>query len=370
MISPRAEIALMEGYHSPQLDVDVRLNTNESPEPPPAAWVARAGSLAGDIDWHRYPDRSAVALRSAIGQLHGVGPEQVFVANGSNEVLQCLLLAYGGPDRCAALWEPTYALHAHISRLTGTEVVSGERAADFSLDVAAVERTIAAHRPSVAFLCSPNNPTGMVDPPSVIQAVLDAVSAVDGLLVVDEAYGQFAEHSALALIDEQAPLVVTRTFSKTWAMAGARLGYLVGPSPVVEQCWKVALPYHLDAYKQALGVSALAHVAEMEGRVARLVAERERLVAAMEALGLHVWPSGANFVLFRPAGSAPADASAATDAAADGDRVWAALVDQGVLVRNCSSWPRLAGCLRATVGTPAENDALVAALGRVLAPTP
>ena len=353
MIQPRDDVALMDGYHSPQIDVTVRLNTNESPEAPPAAWTdALAGALT-TIDWNRYPDRAATELRTAIGSLHGVGPEQIFVANGSNEVLQTVMLTFGGPGRTAAVWEPTYALHSHISRITGTSVIEGERAADFSTDLAEVRRVIDAARPQVAFLCSPNNPTGVVDDESTVRAVLEMVTAVDGLLVVDEAYGQFAPWSAVGLIDDDVPLVVTRTFSKTWSMAASRLGYLVGPAWLVAELDKVVLPYHLDAFKQLAGTLALAHVGEMNDRVARLVAERDRLVARLSTLPVEVWPSGANFVLFRPI-------------AVDGASVWQSLVDRSVLVRNCSSWPRLDGCLRVTIGTPAEDDLFLSALEEVL----
>ena len=207
--------------------------------------------------------------------------------------------------------------------------------------------------PSVAFLCSPNNPTGVVDDPDDVAATLDLVAGRDGLLVVDEAYGQFAPWSALDLVDEAAPLVVTRTFSKTWSMAAARLGYLIGPSWVVDDLHKVVLPYHLDAAKQRAGVLALDHAGAMAARVERLVAERRRLVAALEDLPVDVWPSGANFVLFRPRG-------------ADGDAVWQGLLDRSVLVRNCASWPRLDGCLRVTIGTPTEDDAFLAALREIL----
>jgi histidinol-phosphate aminotransferase len=251
------------------------------------------------------------------------------------------------------VWEPTYALHSHIGRLTGTAIAEGERATDHSLDLDEVRRVLGEASPAIAFLCSPNNPTGMVEPPAVVQEVLDLV-APTGLLVVDEAYGQFAPRSALDLVAADVPLVVTRTFSKTWSMAAARLGYLIGPPEVVEQCGKVALPYHLDSFKQQAGLAALDFVAEMDERVARLVEERGRLTSRLGDLPVDVWPSGANFVLFRPRD-------------VDGADVWSALVDRGVLVRNCSSWPRLEGCLRVTVGTADEDDAFLDALAEVLA---
>jgi len=344
----------MDGYHSPQLDVRVRLNTNESPETPPAGWTDALAGAMRSIDWNRYPDREALELRTAIGRLHGVGPEQIFVANGSNEVLQTVMLTFGGPGRTAAVWEPTYALHSHIARITGTGVIEGERADDFSTDLGEVARVIAAARPEISFLCSPNNPTGVVDDESVVRDTLSMVEGVDGLLVVDEAYGQFAPWSATGLIADDVPVVVTRTFSKTWSMAAARLGYLIGPAWLVAELDKVVLPYHLDAFKQLAGRLALDHVEAMNDRVQRLVAERSRLVGRLEELDLEVWPSGANFVLFRPR-SKP------------GAEVWQQLVDRSVLVRNCSSWPRLEGCLRVTIGTTDEDDTFLAALEEVIA---
>ena len=349
-IAPRDSVALMEGYHSPQLDVEVRLNTNESPVPPPPGFVDALAAEVATVEWHRYPDRAATELRTRIGELHGVGPEQGFVANGSNEVRQTLSLTYGGPGRTVAVFEPTYALHAHIARITGTGVAEGERAADFSLDLAEVRRVVAQAQPAITYLCSPNNPTGMVETRETVEEVL---GLVPGLLVVDEAYGQFAPWSALELVNDDTPLVVTQTFSKTWSMAAARLGYLVGPTWVVAELEKVVLPYHLDSMKQAAGIIALRYRREMEERVAQLTEERGRLEAALRELPCDVWPSGANFVLFRPR-------------TVDGDDVWQQLVDRSVLVRNCASWPRLDGCLRVTIGTTDEDDRFLDALREIL----
>jgi histidinol-phosphate aminotransferase len=349
--APREALGLREGYHSPQLDVEVRLNTNESPYPPPAAWLADLQRELGGLAWARYPDRSALALREAIGELHGVGPDRVFAANGSNEVLQAVCLAYGGEGRRALTFEPTYALHAHIAHLTGTAVAQAGRAADFALDPAAAREAVAREAPSITFLCSPNNPTGRLDDEDALRAVLDAG---DGLVVVDEAYGQFAERSALELVGDDTPLVVTRTFSKTWSLAALRLGYLIGPAPVVAMLERVALPYHLDALKQVAGRLAVRYRTEMAERVGALVTERERLTAALSSLPVTVWPSQANFVLFRPERRSGAE-------------IWKALVERSVLVRDTSSWPGLEGCLRVTVGTPDDDDRFLGALQAVLA---
>ena len=351
MIPPRDDLSLMAGYHSPQVEVAVRLNTNEAPGSPPPEFAAELAAAMAELDWHRYPDRAYTALREAIAAHHDVDPANVFAANGSNEVLQTLCLAYGGPGRSVAVFEPTYALHSHIARITGTAVAVGERTDDLALDLGEVRRVLAEATPAITFLCSPNNPTGMVETEAVVREVL---GLVPGLLVVDEAYGQFARWSALELVGDDVPLVVTRTYSKTWSMAAARLGYLVGPRQLVAQLDQVVLPYHLDAVKQLAGRLALQHVDAMRARVAGLVEERGRLVAALSDLPVQVWPSEANFVLFRPRER-------------DGAAVWQGLLDRSVLVRDCSSWPRLDGCLRVTIGTPDEDDAFLAALEEVLA---
>ena len=350
-MSLRADLGDLEGYHSPQVDVAVRLNTNESPYPPPDGWREALLDELAALPFHRYPDRQASDLRRAIGELYGVGPDQVLAANGSNEVIQALCLAFGGPGRTAVVFRPTYLMHAHIARITGTPVVEGERDADLGLEMAEVDRVVGGAQPAITFLCSPNNPTGRLEPPEAVERVL---SLGPGLVVVDEAYGQFAPRTAIEQVRGGRPLVVIRTFSKTWSMAAARLGYLVGPADVVAAVEAVLLPYHLDAVKQAAGRLALRFKAEMESRVAMIVEERGRVAAALSELPVETWPSDANFILFRPHTK-------------DGDKVWEELVERSVLVRNCASWPRLEGCLRVTVGTAAENDAFLGALCEVLA---
>ena len=342
----RDDLREMAGYHSPQVTVKVRLNTNESPIEPPAEFVKALAAAVSDVRWNRYPDRSARELRAAIGALHGVGPANVFVANGSNEVLQAVLLAYSGAGRKVATFEPTYQLHSHIARIAGATVVNGKRKADFSLDAEEVRRVCREHSPSVTFLCSPNNPTGMAEDPSVVKAAIDSAP---GVVVVDEAYAQFSPHTALSHVNDASRVAVSRTFSKTWSMAAARLGYLVAPKWMVDDLEIVTLPYHLDALKQRAGLLALQHLRHMEAGVNEVVAERERLLAAMRDMPLTVWPSQANFILFRPSD-------------VTGRTAWQSMLDAGVLVRDCSSWDGLTDCLRVTVGTKPENDAFLSAL--------
>ncbi|MDP1794437.1 MAG: histidinol-phosphate transaminase [Acidimicrobiales bacterium] len=346
----RSDLSRMQGYHSKQVEVDVRLNTNESPEPPPAAFAAAPAELVKDVDFHRYPDRAAGDLRGAIANFHGVARENVFAANGSNEVLQCLLLAFGGPGRSALVFEPTYALHSHIAHVTGTRVVEAGRNENFTLSPDGVRAAVGAHDPTITFLCSPNNPTGLLEPPEVLDA---AVAASNGLVVVDEAYGQFSSWSAIDRVDDDGQVVVVRTFSKTWAMAALRLGYAIAPANVVAALDAVVLPYHLDAIKQAAGVLAFDFKAEMEARVASIKEERGRLLVGLADLAVDVWPSQSNFILFRPH--------------ADATVVWERLVERSILVRDCSSWPGLAGCLRVTVGTAEENNRFLSAMKEALA---
>jgi histidinol-phosphate aminotransferase len=350
----RADIGALAGYHSAQVDADVRLNTNESPFPPPEEWLAEYLDALADVRWNRYPDRRASELRHAIAGFHGVPDGRVFAANGSNEVIQSLLLAYAGPGRTVVTFEPTYQLHAHISRITGASVTTGERRDDFTLEPEHAADVIVSADPAVTFLCSPNNPTGVIESPEVLDAVL---SASRGLVVVDEAYAEFSSWTALDRVTDDGRLVVVRTFSKTWSMAAARLGYAVAPSWVVVQLDKVALPYHLDAAKQLAGTLAVRHVADMERRVSALVEERGRVAAALAELssaGVEAFPSGSNFILVRFQRH-------------DARHVWQRLVADGVLVRDCSGWPRLDGCLRVTIGLRAENDRFLAVLGDIVA---
>jgi histidinol-phosphate aminotransferase len=351
IFEPRDQIRAMVGYHSAQVDVPIRLNTNESPFPPPTGWVEKLADVAREIDWNRYPDRAATALRAVIAARHGVSVENVFVANGSNEVLQTILLTYGGHGRTVATFEPTYQMYAQIARVTGAEVVVGERRADFTLDSHEIERLMQRESPAVTFLCNPNNPTGLVEPRENLEALLQHAT---GVVVVDEAYAEFSDWSAMDMISEDRALAVTRTFSKTLSMAALRVGYVVAPTWMIAQLEIAALPYHLDSFKQAATTAALSFTSEMEDRVSLIKSERTRIESSLSALDIEVWPSGSNFVLFRPRSRKASD-------------VWTSLLAAGILVRDCSSWARLEGCLRVTVGTPDENSAFLAAMAIAVA---
>ena len=287
--------------------------------------------------------------------LHQVEPEQVFVANGSNEVLQTICLTFGGHDRTVLTFEPTYAMYGQIARTTQCRVVEAQRDETFRVSLDVLEKAIEAEKPDLMFLCSPNNPTGTPESVEVVEAAL-ALSS--GAVVVDEAYGQFADFTALEMLrgsDASESLIVTRTFSKTWSMAGVRLGYCVAPSWMLDQFQKVALPYHLDSLKQVAGRVALRFQDQMEERVAQIASERQRVVEALTLMGLEVWPSQANFILFKT-----------TPCALPGEEVWKRLLNRSVLVRDCSGWPGLTDCLRVTLGTELENTLFLEALEEAL----
>ena len=352
----RDELRGLTPYGAPQLDVAVRLNTNENPHPPSAALVADLQAAVGEtaVLLNRYPDREATALRADLADYLGSGlsPEQVWAANGSNEVLQQVLQAFGGPGRTALGFEPSYSMHRLISLGTATGWVAAERAPDFTLPVDTAVAAVERHRPAVTFLTSPNNPTGTALELDVIAAVHDAT---DGMVVVDEAYAEFARPgtpSALSLLDGRPRLVVTRTMSKAFAMAGTRLGYLAADPAVIEAIRLVRLPYHLSSLTQAAARVALAHRRDLLGTVEAVKAERDRMVDGIRGLGLETVPSDANFVLF----GRFADATAA----------WRSLLDRDVLVRDVSTGPGLAGWLRVTAGLAAETDAFLSALEAVV----
>ena len=356
----------LKKYHSPQLEVEVRLNTNESPYPPPAGFDEAVAEALAMSSWNRYPQRSSQSLCAALGEFHDLAPSQIFAANGSNEVIQTLLMCYGGAGRKVAMFQPTYALHSHIASSLASELVVGERTPDFVLDLDITADLIKRERPSVVFLCSPNNPTGLADSTEAVVAVLEQTAAVGALLVVDEAYVEFAPATALSLLSNDTPLVVTRTYSKTWAMAAARLGYLLGPSQVVADMEKAALPYRLNSITQAVGEIALRFQDEKTRRVAEIIAERDRISSGLDEAGVHYWPSSANFILFRPEISSSSNAASIPASIPAGNPVWRGLVSHSVLVRDCTSWPALQGCLRVTVGTPEENSRFIDALNKVL----
>ncbi|NKZ90885.1 histidinol-phosphate transaminase [Rhodococcus hoagii] len=335
-------------YGAPQLTVPVQLNTNENPHPPSKALVDDVAEAvrAAAADLHRYPDRDAVALRTDLAEYMtrqtGVPLDvsNVWAANGSNEVLQQLLQAFGGPGRSAIGFVPSYSMHPLLVAGTQTEWIAAARHDDFSLDTATAVRVIEERRPDVVFVTSPNNPTGH----SIgLEDLKQILAAAPGIVIVDEAYAEFSSvPSAVSLIDEfPTKLVVSRTMSKAFAFAGGRLGYLVAAPAFVDAMLLVRLPYHLSVVTQAAARAALRHADETLGSVAELASERDRVSAELSEMGYEVVPSDANFILF----------GLFEDAA----RTWQHYLDEGVLIRDVG----IAGHLRATIGLAAENDELL-----------
>jgi histidinol-phosphate aminotransferase len=341
-------------YGAPQLDVPVRLNTNENPHPPTKALVddvtASVEAVAGQL--HRYPDRDAVALRTDLASYltaqtgTRLSVENLWAANGSNEILQQLLQAFGGPGRSAIGFVPSYSMHPIISDGTQTAWLVANRAADFSLDIEVAVASVGERKPDIVFVASPNNPSGQSVPLGELRRLLDALSSEStGILILDEAYGEFSSQpSAVTLIDEYpTKLVVTRTMSKAFAFAGGRLGYLIAAPAVIDAMLLVRLPYHLSSVTQAAARAALRHADDTLGSVATLIAERDRVTEALRGMGFRVIPSDANFVLFGEFTDAPA--------------TWQRYLDAGILIRDVG----IPGYLRATTGLAEENDALLAA---------
>jgi histidinol-phosphate aminotransferase len=358
----RDELKGFEPYGAPQLDVPVLLNVNENPYPPSQAVIDDLAAAVADAarGLNRYPDRDFLALRNDLAAYLGtesgadLTAEQVWAANGSNEVMLHLLQAFGGPGRTALSFAPTYSMYPEYARDTNTAWVTGRREADFTVDLDHALAQIAEHRPSVVLLASPNNPTGTALPLDLVETLVKTGAELPCVVVVDEAYAEFRRAgtpSAVTLLPSYPNLAVARTMSKAFAFAGARLGYLAASSDLVDALRIVRLPYHLSAVTQAVARAALRHTDELLGRVAALREARDETVEWLRASGLEAVDSDANFVLF--------------GRFADRHAVWQALLDDGVLIRETGP----AGWLRVSIGTPDENAAFRRSLIKVLQAT-
>lgn len=351
----RDELRGDKAYGAPQLHVDVRLNTNENPYPPSDAlvedFIARVRSVASDLN--RYPERDAVELRTELARYISratgvdVTVDNVWAANGSNEVLHQLLQAFGGPGRRALGFTPSYSMHPLLSKGTHTEFVSCPRGEDMRIDMDAALQAIADSHPDVVFVTTPNNPTGDVTSLEDIERI---VQASPGIVIVDEAYAEFSDGpSAVTLIERYpAKLVVSRTMSKAFDFAGGRLGYFVASPAFVEAVLLVRLPYHLSSLSQLAAIVALRHSEDTLATVAVLAKERDRVSEALTAMGYSLVPSASNFVFF----------GLFDDAAS----AWQQFLDRGVLIRDVG----VEGYLRATIGLPEENDAFLRAAQEII----
>jgi len=349
----RDDLRGLSPYGAPHLHLPVELNVNENTHPIPED-VARdiIESIARELmTVNRYPDREFTELRDSLAayldadaSAPGLTRENIWAANGSNEVLQHILQAFGGPGRTVLGFPPTYSMHSIIAASTGTRWVAGERDAEFQISPATAVEWIERTKPDIVFFCAPNNPTGTALGLDTIAAAYDAT---DGIVVVDEAYAEFmpdGEPNALSLLEGRPRLLVSRTMSKAFAFAGARLGYLAADPAVIDAMRLVRLPYHLSALTQAAAVAALAHAPEMLAMVDDIKLQRDRMVEVLTELGYTPWPSAANFVLF--------------GGVADPEGLWQQLLDRGIIIRNLS----IPGHLRVSAGTAAETTAFLEAM--------
>lgn len=342
-------------YGAPMIDVPVTLNVNENTHPMPAEVVeaiTREVAQAA-LTLNRYPDREFDLLREELASYlgHGLTAENLWAANGSNEVLQQIMQVFGGPGRSVMSFVPTYSMYPLLADGTNTAFIAGHRAEDYSLSAESAVAQVQEHRPSIVILCSPNNPTGTGLELDVIRAVYEAVAAYNGIVVVDEAYAEFAQdrsQNALTLLPGRRNLIVTRTMSKAFALAGARLGYFAADSAIADAVRLVRLPYHLSAVTQATAVAALRHREQLLANVDDIRHQRDRIVARLLELGLSPAVSDSNFVFF--------------GGLKDEKAAWSYLLEAGVLVRDNG----IPGFLRVTAGTREETDAFLEHLAAYL----
>ncbi|BAU96436.1 histidinol-phosphate aminotransferase [Corynebacterium suranareeae] len=351
----REELRGEQAYGAPQLNVDIRLNTNENPYPPSEALITDLVSTVDKIaaELNRYPERDAVELRDALAEYItkqtgvAVTRDNLWAANGSNEILQQLLQAFGGPGRTAMGFQPSYSMHPILAKGTHTEFISVPRGADFRIDIDLAIEEIQGKQPDIVFVTTPNNPTGDVTSLDDIERLIEVAP---GIVIVDEAYAEFSPSpSATTLLDKYpTKLVVSRTMSKAFDFAGGRLGYFVANPAFIDAVMLVRLPYHLSALSQAAAIVALRHSADTLGTVEKLSLERIRVAARLEELGYAVVPSESNFVFFGDF--------------TDQHAAWQAFLDRGVLIRDVG----IAGHLRTTIGVPEENDAFLDAAAEIV----
>jgi len=345
-LTVRPDLLEVQPYISPQQPAKHRMNTNESPYAPPPELVAEVAREVQDIAFNRYPDRDANRLYDAMAEHLGWPRSGLWIANGSNEVFMHLFLGFGGPGRSTLLFDPTYSLHSLIPRIASTEVHELPRSEDFTIDLDAAVTAIHERSPEIVIVCSPNNPTGGIEPLGVVEALLHEAP---GLVVVDEAYIEFArpDESVRALLKDHPNLVLVKTFSKAWRLAGVRIGYMLAQPDLIAELARVRLPYHLSAITQVVGEAALHHADATLELVRSIADERDRIALELQAMGILTYPSRANFVLFE---------------VDDPARTWRDLLDRGILVRSYPGHPRLERCLRVTAGLPEEADVFLNAM--------
>lgn len=353
----RGDLRNISPYGAPQIEGVIALNTNENPFPLPSEVVAAMTQRLSEVvtNLNRYPDRDALSLRSKLAHYitHSSGVEMVadniWAANGSNEILQTLFLACGGSDHLALGFTPSYSVHPLIAQITKTPWFAGSRDEDFAIDIPKAKKLIRDKSPHLVFITTPNNPSGTSTSIADLKELAEATGSVGSLLIVDEAYAEFsAEPSAVTLLADFPHIVVIRTMSKAFAFAGGRTGYLVAKPAVISACLITRLPYHLSALTQAAAETALEFAPAMQSEIELLISERERVAQSLTEVGYRTLPSSANFLLFSGFKGEPKE-------------IWQAFLDRGILIRDIG----LKGFLRVTVGTPSENSQFITALQEI-----
>jgi len=353
----RSDLRNIDPYGAPQINDVVALNTNENPFAlPPEVSAAIAERLSQVVvNLNRYPDRDAVTLRTKLAAYIQASTgvelteENIWAANGSNEILQTIFLACGGPEHLAIGFTPSYSVHPLIAQITKTPWLAASRTGEFTIDVEKAKKIILEKSPQLVVITTPNNPSGTITSIADIRVIADACSAVGALLIIDEAYAEFSEEvSAVSLLAEFPHIVVVRTMSKAFAFAGVRTGYFVAKPAVVHAALLTRLPYHLSSLTQAAAEVALDFAGAMQSEIQLLISERGRVETALSEVGLKPLPSAANFLLF-------------SGFREESSVIWQAFLDQGILIRDVG----LRGFLRVTIGAPTENDRFIEALAKI-----
>ncbi len=342
VLSPRKTVAKLKAYDPGKHAVDINLSANENPYDLPEELRAQVVKVSADLAFNRYPDPDARDLRAVIAKRYGLEPGNVVVGNGGDELLLSLLLAFGGESRSAVTFEPTFSMYKILCDVTSTPCVTLRRRDDFALPEAVADKVNQA-KGDIVFVCSPNNPSGNLATEDEIVSLLEET---DSLVVVDEAYEEFSRASIYKLLDTYPNLAILRTFSKAFSLAGLRVGYLLGSPEVILNIKKVKLPYNLNAFSQAAAKILLANEDYFEKVISEILAERERVFNAVQALpGLEAYPSFANFILIKSERSGP--------------ELWRKLLSKSILVRDFDGAAGLENCLRVTIGSPEQNSALI-----------
>lgn len=353
----RNDLRNISPYGAPQIEDVIALNTNENPFPLPAEVVLEITNRLSQVvaNLNRYPDRDATSLREKLAKYITqtsdveVTVENIWAANGSNEILQTIFLAFGGADHLSLGFTPSYSVHPLIAQITKTPWFAGSRDGEFRIDVSKAKKLIREKSPHLVFVTTPNNPSGTSTSISDLKELAEATGSVGGLLIVDEAYAEFSgEPSAVTLLSDFPHVVVVRTMSKAFAFAGGRTGYLVAKPAVVFACLIARLPYHLSSLTQAAAETALEFAPSMQAEIDLLISERERVASALSEVGYQVVPSSANFLLF-------------SGFKEESSLLWQVFLDRGILIRDIG----LRGFLRVTIGTPSENEQFIAALREI-----